>query len=820
MLANNDQKVIRRLSLRSMRADRKRYGTFLAAAAIASFLLFCVLTIGLTYLELLKLQTIRINGADYDIQLINGFTREQKEKLMKDEHVSSVGVFAYAGYVEKTDADDTVHTGLIYYDDVFWKEQKSRAVDKESGHYPQKSNELMVTREALADCGKGELDVGDSFVMTYSDRRGSHEEEFVISGIWEGFGGKEVFCVSEAFYRESGYELSGNAGLFVKLKGRFVTKRTLAMLEESVGKTDRQIFYVNSDTENSAYALAGTAGLGFIICLSAYLLIYNIFYLSVAGKVRYYGLLQALGMTKRQVRRLVMGQMILIGAAGILFGTLAGAGVSFGLVPYVMKLLGIKAGNMEIRFHPAVLFVSILVVGCTLYLSVRKPALAASCITPVEALAYQGYVSAERKRKKTGRGSWCQRMAAGQLRKDKKKTAVVFLSLAASLSVYLCLTTIIGTQGARTVYPNHMDADIVIRNDTAGLEDTEAFRPIIGDTFVEELCQIEGIRKIHILSGVQAEIPRENEFLSVWLERYNALQSGNSAIESSRQDYRAWICGIDEAELDYLNQSLDEPVDKEDFLSGKKCLVYHSGVEFSEEELGQMTVRFREEGTEKYQETGVAGMVYEGYYGFSGGPGIIMSGEYLASACEETDILSLNVMYDKEYDEETERAVRTLINTDENASDFYCESKYDNMQEIRAAQSGRMEVGSCIAILLLLVGILNYINTVSAGIQNRRRSLAVMESLGMSRRQVRELLVREGMLYAGGSMAVTFTAGMLVTYSLFQSMNSMGAPFRIPLAYLAAAMVLVCLACILIPLLTYRYMDQKESLAERIRGFE
>ena len=98
--------------------------------------------------------------------------------------------------------------------------------------------------------------------------------------------------------------------------------------------------------------------------------------------------------------------------------------------------------------------------------------------------------------------------------------------------------------------------------------------------------------------------------------------------------------------------------------------------------------------------------------------------------------------------------------------------------------------------------------------------MAVMESLGMSRRQVRELLVREGMLYAGGSMAVTFTAGMLVTYSLFQSMNSMGAPFRIPLAYLAAAMVLVCLACILIPLLTYRYMDQKESLAERIRGFE
>ena len=41
-------------------------------------------------------------------------------------------------------------------------------------------------------------------------------------------------------------------------------------------------------------------GLIAVTCLCAYLLIYNIMYLSLAGKVRYYSLLQTVGMTEKQ----------------------------------------------------------------------------------------------------------------------------------------------------------------------------------------------------------------------------------------------------------------------------------------------------------------------------------------------------------------------------------------------------------------------------------------------------------------------------------------------------------------------------------------
>ena len=65
-------------------------------------------------------------------------------------------------------------------------------------------------------------------------------------------------------------------------------------------------------------------GLAAIACLCAYLLIYNIMYLSVSGNIRYYGLLQTVGMSGRQIRCLVRRQLAILAAAGTGGGLLAG----------------------------------------------------------------------------------------------------------------------------------------------------------------------------------------------------------------------------------------------------------------------------------------------------------------------------------------------------------------------------------------------------------------------------------------------------------------------------------------------------------------
>ena len=66
-----------------------------------------------------------------------------------------------------------------------------------------------------------------------------------------------------------------------------------------------------------------------------------------------------------------------------------------------------------------------------------------------------------------------------QLRRDKKKVIVVFLSLATSLSVFYCLTTIISSYGDRTVMPNYWDADLIVENDTQTAEDMDSLLPAL-----------------------------------------------------------------------------------------------------------------------------------------------------------------------------------------------------------------------------------------------------------------------------------------------------------------------------------------------------
>ena len=75
-------------------------------------------------------------------------------------------------------------------------------------------------------------------------------------------------------------------------------------------------------------------------------------------------------------------------------------------------------------------------------------------------------------------------------------------------------------------------------------------------------------------------------------------------------------------------------------------------------------------------------------------------------------------------------------------------------------------------------------------------------------------------LYAGMALIFTMTIGLAVTYYLYGSMNYRRIAFQIPVLPITAAVLVVLLLCIMVPLAAYRQMERRESLVERIRGFE
>lgn len=825
MLGNNNKKILDKLAKNTLRRNKKQMSILFFTICLSAFMLFSIFTLGIAYLDLSRQQDTRLNGAEYDIALMNGFTEEQKEDLSKHPLIQSTGTEFYVGYVKSTEYDDTVDTGLLWCDQTFWEEQMAPARTKTEGFYPQEKNQLMVTREALKALGNEDLQIGDSLYLTYEDNTGVHTEEFVISGIWDGYGDKAPIFVSEEFYKQSGYRLEYDGILCIKLKQNFLLPGTIDKIEDSLNLTERQVFQPSPYIENSLKILAGIWGLCTVICLSAYLLIYNILYLSVSGKIRYYGLLQTLGMTRKQILQFIKKQMLLISAGGIATGIVLGILTSLVLVPYVMKILGISMEDTELSFHPFILLVSTAISGAAVFLGIRKPVRTAADTAPVEAVKYRGIQNAGAGSRKAGKKNLLWTMAWEQIRKDKKKSAVVFLSLALSLSVFYCLTTIISSHGTRTVVPNYWDADMTIRNSTQTTEDINSLKPALDGRFLDEIKKIEGIRELHMVEGAPVTFP-EDGFFREWLQNYADSRPYLTYAEilsryrEKPENFYGMVKGIDEEEFDYLNQKLGKTVDKAAFLAGEQCILYYPGFQAPDGYVGENSISFSYEGQKS--SISIAAVCYEWYYGGTRniGPNLIVSQDYLESLGKQLYTLNLNIKYRETYDETTEGKIRELIEDSSYSSDLLLESKLENMQTIQDSQGNMMEIGTVISLLLLLVGTLNYGNTMAASIQSRKLTFAIMESLGMSGKQMRKLLVREGMLYAFFSIVVTLTAGTLITYIGFQAVNYTGIPFSVPVLPLVCGGVLIVILCIGVPLLFYRRLRGNPSIAERLREYE
>ena len=125
-----------------------------------------------------------------------------------------------------------------------------------------------------------------------------------------------------------------------------------------------------------------------------------------------------------------------------------------------------------------------------------------------------------------------------------------------------------------------------------------------------------------------------------------------------------------------------------------------------------------------------------------------------------------------------------------------------------------------IALILALIGIMNYVNTVIGNIQNRQVELAILESIGMTEKQINRMLVLEGVIYAVGSLILTGTIGMGVTYLIFQAMNYRGIAFTIPMIPVLLLIVFIMFVCTVIPVLTSKILSNHVTTIERMKGFE
>ncbi len=456
--------VIRRLSFKTLWASRKRNTIAVAAIALTALLFTSLFTIAFSVNEGFQQSNFRqVGGFSH-----GGFkylSEEQFLELREDPVIKEWGLRRFLGVpVEAPFHKSHVELGYSDSNQAHWM-----FCDPVEGRLPQEE-----TMEAATDLRVLELlgvtpKLGEPFTVTFLVDGKETTQDFVLCGWWEY---DPVAVASHILLPESrvnavlaevgadpestGDGMTGSWNLDVMLESSLHIENDLLSVlekhgyEEGLGSSERISIGVNWGYSGSqlfenmdfATILAAAAAL-FLIIFSGYLIIYNIFRISVAGDIRFYGLLKTIGTTPRQLRRIIRLQAILLSACGIPIGLALGWLVGIVLTPVVVHQLD---GVMEIASANPVIFVGAALFSLgTVLISCARPGRIAGKVSPVEAIRYTERETGKRQRSRAARRISPRSFAWANLGRSPGKTILTILSLC--LAVVILNITVLFTGG-------------------------------------------------------------------------------------------------------------------------------------------------------------------------------------------------------------------------------------------------------------------------------------------------------------------------------------------------------------------------------------
>ena len=187
----------------------------------------------------------------------------------------------------------------------------------------------------------------------------------------------------------------------------------------------------SSDTEAPNYINAGvnplylssekSTGTGTILALicilaafllTGYLIIYNIFQISVLRDLHFYGLLKTIGTTDRQIRSILSRQAWILSLIGIPIGLGGGFFIGKALLPLLIEQTSFSAAYATVSPNPLIIVAAALFALLTVKISIRKPVKMAAKVSPIEALRYTDSDTAMKDKRK-------KRIRTGNLQKRK-----------------------------------------------------------------------------------------------------------------------------------------------------------------------------------------------------------------------------------------------------------------------------------------------------------------------------------------------------------------------------------------------------------------
>ena len=779
----NNRGCIRRLSFRTLMASRKRNAIAVLAIALTTLLFTSLFTIVLSINETNQNYQFRGVGT-YAHGSFKDVDDEQIKALSAHPRVKAVGRRMVIGLC--TSGAFEKDYGEVNFMDA----QCTRwgYVQPEVGRIPESGKEITMDTRALALLGvTPELGTQVELTYTLADKEQMGREvtdTFTLVGWWEYDELLKVhfFNVSEEYARqiEAMAMAEGmhafRTDLSVMLSSSLDIENTLKRIGEdcgySVGDGAGQL-RIGVNWGYTATQLADTMDAGGILAMIAvmalvtftgYLVIYNIFQISVAGDIRYYGLLKTIGVTPRQLRRIIRQQALMLSAVGIPAGLLLGYGVGTLAVPVTLSTSNYGSRYTTISLSPWIFLGAAAFALLTVLLSCARPGRIAGSVSPVEAVRYTE-VQQTGKRARASRQVTPFAMAEANLGRSRRKTALVVISLSLAVVLLNLLTTFV-TGFDMDKYLSHRScADFVVS--------TPDYFNYRGFTLTEEDIRPVRENTEQSLGGftygtglVQMYLPE-----TYWreeVEHYLRDQDVDELLSTARRDGEkialySQVEGLDAALIPKL-KVLDGDVSPLTQPESQSI-----AIEVNLDDYGNVVnpENFPAVGEQVRVTYGLNETAHDVFYTvcawveipydmgsrfYAMGYQAVLGAQTLRRDAGAENVLNMCYVFDTP-NPQAEAAAEEFLSAlaAQEGSPLMYESKAIHRAHFREYQMTFVLLGGLLCAIIGIVGVLNFVNAMMTSILSRRREFAVLQAVGMTKRQLKAMLVWEGMLYTLGS---------------------------------------------------------------------
>lgn len=781
-------KVLNNLTLKSLKLNKKRtIGTIIGI--ILSVSLICAIAgMGTSFRGTLINETVKDRG--YNHLKLEKVTSEDVEKLELNRELKRVYTtydLGYAAFDHDRD-EDQPYIHILSLGDLDIKDIGGSLV---SGHMPESDSELVVSEIVLRN---GHLNIGDIITLevgrrktndgwTLDDSNPYHKElEKLVDTTKKTYRIVGSVKGGNYYYQYIGFTAKETRNdyinAYIALKDPFKHEKVINNLLKVGNYKDYSIntellrweaFSFSDSTISSIISILSIVI--FIVVVTSVFCIRNSFAISTTEKIKMYGMLASIGATKKQIKKCVIKEGLMLSLIGIPLGVLSGILADFVLIHVVNLIAGDflftnsdAEFTLSINYIPVV--VAILLGTITVYLSSISSARKASKVSPIQNLRNTNEIKIKSKKLRTPKIINCIFKTGGtlaykNLKRSKKKYRTTIISLTVSIFVFITMTAFINV-GFKSTGMYYTDYEYNVR--LSGIAE-------FTNDDINKIKDLEDYKLFAVKYDAEhyltVPISNVNEhFIDIGFYGngcYVDRETGEKFC-GDRQEPGIQIVALDhESYLNYLKNLKIKSVDaKNKGILVDNYLYYEEGVstmkriyDYKKGDTIKGTMNDKKFSIDIAQVSGNRPVGMENTY-YLGGYIVVDYDDY-----KDLDYMIDSIMIE----------TNNPIDICDKIEDMYPNISVYNIDEAARAERAIILIISIFLYgfiaVITLIGVTNIFNTITSNMELRQKEFAMLKSIGMTKHEFNRMINLETLFYSSKSLIYGIVLGIIGSYLIY-----------------------------------------------------